>query len=256
MSGAIAMMGKHATPLSRRLERYYRISPTEARKLDEVEHLEVREHSRRDILADGARNESFIVVQSGWAYRYRMTRENKRQILNFLVPGDIVNPDAIAVFRTDHCIRTLTDVTYRCIRKESLSRLLLDCPAVTAALWWCNAQEKGMLQAQIVRLGRQSAVQRVGHMLLELHRRLSLVQEVELESNSFLLPLTQTDLADALGLSSVHVSRVLTELRKERLLRRVANSIELLRPKELAQKSGFDLSHLHLDSSFANSVWN
>ena len=243
------------TPLRRRLECSYKISAADGRKLDDVEHSEVQVRREADILDCGARNEAFIVIERGWACRYRITAARTRQILNFLLPGDIVNPDAVAVARTDHGIRSLTDVTYRSIERESMARLLLESPALIAALWWSNAQEKGMLQAQIVRLGRQSAIQRVGSILMELHRRLRLVREIDAEDTSFLLPLTQKDVADALGLSSVHVSRVLTELRKARLIRRSADRIELLNPKELAAMSDFDLRHLHLDSSLVDSLW-
>jgi CRP-like cAMP-binding protein len=248
--------GDICSPLRRRLERYYRMPARDGRRLDGVQHRGARIDAEEDILSRGARNESFIVIEDGWSYRYRVTRKDKRQILNFLVPGDIVNPDSVAVSRTDHGIRSLTSLTYRVVERDHMGSLLRDCPSIVAALWWSNAQEKGMLQAQIVRLGRQSAIQRIGNLLLELHRRLSLVQELDHETMSFVLPLTQKDLADALGLSSVHVSRVLSELRRRRLLRRNANSVEILAPHELAEQCEFDVEHLHLDSSVSDSFWD
>lgn len=256
MSTATPIIGTSPTPLRRRLERYYNISARDGMMLDDIDHLEMRLDSREDVLARGARNDGFLVVQSGWACRYRMTQPNKRQILNFLLPGDIVNPDSVAVSRTDHGIRTLTAVTCRCIQRAAMRRLLRTCPSIIAALWWSNAQEKGVLQAQIVRLGRQSAIKRVGNILLELHRRLLLVQLATEHQGSFALPLTQRDIGDALGLSSVHVSRVLTELRRRRLIRRAADRIQLLNPRELAAQSDFELDYLHLDSQIGDSLWS
>ncbi len=255
MSSATPLRGSSPTPLRRRLERYYRISVRDGKRLDELEHREIRLNRQEDILERGTRNDSFIVLQRGWACRYRATRDNKRQILNFLVPGDIVNPDSVAVSRADHGIRSISEVTYRRIEKEPMGKMLRECPSVIAALWWSNAQEKGMLQAQIVRLGRQRAIQRVGSLVLELHRRLSLIQDGDESSDRFVLPLTQTDIGDALGLSSVHVSRVLTELRKRRLLRRDAMSVQLLKPQELAELCDFDVDYLHLDSNLKDSFW-
>jgi CRP-like cAMP-binding protein len=255
VSTATPLEGNDPTPLRVRLERYYRITRADGEKLDQLEHREASVTRGEHILAHEARNEHFLVMQEGWAYRYLVTKAGARQILEFLVAGDIINPDSAAVKRTDHAICALTTVTIRCIEKERMGSFLRDCPSILAAMWWSNAQEKGLLQAQIVRIGRQNALQRIGHMLLELHCRLLLVGKAA-GPNTFALPLTQREIGDALGLSSVHVSRVLMELRKRQLVRLSGNSVELLEPEELAEACDYNSRHLHLDSRLADSFWS
>ena len=245
---------QHPTPLRARLEKYYQIPPEAGRLLDRAEHEVVEVAADSLVIKRSERNTCFLAVESGWLFRYRQSQDGSRQVVNFILPGDLINPDAAVVTSMDHEVRTLTDVTLRRIEKQTMGRLLKSAPSLIAGLWWTSVQEKGMLRAHVVRLGRERAVVRVGSLLLELHHRL-LTVESAIDQNCYCLPLTQRELADALGLSSVHVSRVFSELRKLRLIRTRRGEVELIDREKLVAFTSFDPAPFHLLSSAAESLF-
>lgn len=245
---------QHPTPLRARLEKCYQIPPEAGRLLDRVEHEVVEIAADSVVINRSERNTRFLAVESGWLYRYRQSQDGSRQVVTFILPGDLINPDAAVVTSMDYGVRTLTDVTLRKIEKQTMGRLLESAPTLIAGLWWTSVQEKGMLQAQVVRLGRERAVVRVGSLLLELHHRLLMVESA-IDQSCYCLPLTQRELADALGLSSVHVSRVFSDLRKQRLIRTRRGEVELIDRDKLVEFTTFDPAYFHLESSAAESLF-
>lgn len=175
------------------------------------------------------------VIVSGWACRQRLLPDGRRQVFGFLLPGDTISLDDGPGPLSSTWTICVTKVGYA--ECEGLRRLLLERPdyrpTLTRALRRLMAQEEARLLDHIVRLGRHTAFERVGHMLLELHDRLRQVGMAE--GSSFSMPLTQETLADALGLSVVHVNRVLQQLKREGLIELRAGRATLLQPELLAQ---------------------
>ena len=163
--------------------------------------------ARRDMLAEGQEITETLLILSGWAARVRLLPDGRRQILNFLLPGNLIGLCDHARPVASSTILAITDVDTCIAPAASVS------PSLGRAYAMSRALEEAHLLAQITRLGRLNAQQKVGDLLLELLDRLELAG---LAANGrYLMPLTQETLADALGLTSVHVNRTLQALRRE-----------------------------------------
>jgi CRP-like cAMP-binding protein len=171
------------------------------------------------------------LIVSGWACRQRLLRDGRRQILGFLLPGDLVALGAVASPISEASTVALT-------RLETI-----EMPDLAAAGAWPGsslaklfhlspAAEERRLIEHLVRLGRRTAYERVGHLLLELGERLQAVGMAD--GGRFPLPVTQEVLADALGLSVVHVNRILQQLRREGLIETQGGYVRLPSPRALA----------------------
>lgn len=237
------------SPFASRVSRNYQVDDSD---LEVFEHMDFRQAEFKAgdaILERGAELKQVVLLVSGWAIRCRYTPEGLRQIVHILLPGDIVTPSVFVAKRTDHGISALSDVVARIVEPREMQRVFNEAKTLAAAFWWVAEQEHGMLREQIVRLGRRSALQRIPHLFLELHRRLFLVGQATAES--FILPLTQMDIADTLGLSNVHVNRTLKKLVSGGYIAYEGPVIHIHDSSRLAELCDFDLAHLHLDSTVA-----
>lgn len=239
------------TPLATRLSQFFGLDPEDVAKLDALPFRQRAHDAGEQILGRGDRIEGMFLMISGWAARVRYTPEGSRQIIHILLPGDLVTDDVFVTRRIDHEFISLTKIVVRLINPDDFHDLFLKAPTMLAALWWAGAQEDGMLREQIVRLGRRSAIQRTCHLLLELHRRLLMVHQATDES--FILPITQIEISDVLGLSIVHVNRTLKKLDDAGLIERRKSLMRLLDRESLAQLCDFDVAHFHLDSTLRQS---
>jgi len=169
-----------------------------------------------DILAEGDAPRSAFVLRDGMACRYRILADGPRQILTFLIPGDFVCLHAFLLKSIDHFIGTIGPTRLARIDRESVIDIVTKHPRIRAALWWSARQEDAMLRERIVAPGRRSARGRVAYLLCELAWRQRAVGMIE--GNAIRLPLTQTELADAPGLTPVSVNRILQAFRRELLI--------------------------------------
>ena len=235
------------SPLATRLQRYYELESADLALLDGLQHESATFSAGSYILERGDEMKHLIILNSGWAVRTRYTINGTRQIIHILLPGDVVTPDVFVVKKTDHAISALTDVELRYVKPREMQRLFGESRSLAAAFWWMSEQEGGMMREQIVRLGRRSALERVPHLFLELHRRLYMVGQASEEV--FILPLTQNDIGDTLGLSNVHVNRTLRKLESDGFIKYEGSVIQIPDSRRLAELCDFDFDHLHLDST-------
>ena len=185
-----------------------------------------------------------FLIHEGWALRFRSFPDGRRQIINFLLPGDAFGLGSLVLSRPDHNVAAITPVTLSPIAPEALMAMIREQPRVGAAFLWSAAQEEAVLREHIVSIGRRTAYERVAHLLLELMHRL---EQVDRASNgSFGVPLTQPLLADALGLSVVHVNRTLRRLQNDGLIAVRSRHIAILDYDALQRVCGFQLGYLHL----------
>lgn len=168
------------------------------------------------VVIEGEAYQKPFVVRHGWAFRFKTLSDGRRQILNFVLPGDFVGLFSPLFEAADHSVTALTDLELHPIEPSLLVDTLGKCPRLGAALAWAAGRDEAILSEQVVRVGRRSAYERTGHIIVELLHRLRLVGEAD--QRSFELPLTQEVLADTLGLSIVHVNRTLRRLRENGLL--------------------------------------
>ena len=195
---------------------------------------------------EGDQPEHCCLVIDGFAVRSKTTDAGKRQILSVHIPGDIPDLQSLHLNVMDHDLKTLSGCSVGFIPHEPLRTLIRARPMVAEALWRDTLVDAAIFREWIVNVGRRSANQRLAHFLLEMRRRLEVVG---LASNGhFQLPMTQLDLADALGLTPVHINRVIQSLRRGNLLELRKYVFTLGDADDLMKLGQFDDRYLHQSS--------
>jgi CRP-like cAMP-binding protein len=205
-----------------------------------------------DIVGEGEMPPSPFVLMDGMAYRYRLLREGKRQILTFLIAGDIFDLHGFLFTAMDHSVATLVPTRVAPISRDAVIGLFAQHPRIGAALWWSAMQQEAIQRERIVALGRRDAHGRVAYLLCELVARQRAVGLNE--DHAITLPLTQPELADTLGLTSVHVNRVLQMFRRNGLITLERGRLVLRDVSRLEQVADFHEYYLHLGGASAEVV--
>lgn len=165
-----------------------------------------------DIIHPGQEDAELYTLFSGWAFRYKSLPDGRRQILNFLLPGDLVGLQASLLSAAQHGIEALTDVELCVFPRRRTYELFARMPALAYELAWLGSREESLIDENLTSVGQRNAQERIAALVISLYRRaeaLGLVAE-----NGFAFPLTQQQLADALGLSLVHTSKTWARLRR------------------------------------------
>lgn len=182
------------------------------------------------------------VVRDGWAMRYKMLSDGRRQILNFVLPGDFIGLYGSLIDTADHSVETLTRLQTFAFAPQRILEVFGKCPRLGAAIAWTAGREEAILAEQVVRIGRRSAFERTAHLFLELLKRLQLVGLAG--QHSFEMPLSQDVLADALGLSMLHVNRTLRRLRHGGLVRVVDKRLIIDDVAQLERIADFSANYI------------
>lgn len=182
------------------------------------------------------------LVLEGWACRYKILTDGRRQITSFVLPGDLTGVRACLFGVSDFEAEALTDCRVAVIEGKDIAALFSDAPKLAAAITWASAREEAILAEHVVSLGRRTAKERMAHLFLELYSRLESVGSVD--RMAYGLPITQEMIADCLGLSIVHVNRTLKSMRQEGLLDYFNGYVILREPKRLKAICGYDDDHL------------
>src|SRR5262249_21763703 len=169
-----------------------------------------------ELVCEGDRPDRVLMILSGWLTRYKTLEDGRRQIVNFLLPGDTCDPQIYLLQQMDHSIGTLTPVAYAEIEPSRFEGLLAADKSLAEAFRIEALVSSAIQREWAINLGRRVALERVAHLLCEIFERLRTVGL--LEGNSCPFPVTQMDLADATGLSVVHVNRTIQELRASDLI--------------------------------------
>ncbi|MDF1720150.1 MAG: Crp/Fnr family transcriptional regulator [Minwuia sp.] len=188
---------------------------------------------------------SAYVIERGWSFRQRLLKDGRRQVMNFLVPGDAIGFAAAFFAHADHTVITMTEVRYARIDPDRLMQVIAGSPRLGATLFWSTALEESVLREHIVSLGQRTAREHMAHLLVELAERVRKGGMPEAEAQ--LLPVTQILLADVLGISPVHTNRTIRQLVREGVIETSARGIALLDEPRLRQMSDFDEQFLHED---------
>ena len=198
----------------------------------------------QDLMRQGERPENVRILLSGWACRYKVLDDGRRQICGFLIPGDMCDLHVSLLNHMDHNIGLLARARVATVPAAEMHALMERHRRVERALWCASLADEAILREWLVSAGRRDAFARVGHRLCEIRTRLGEVGLVD-RNGEFDLPLSQEELADSLGLSSVHVNRTLTRLRGEGLIEQKRRRMRLSQPERLADLCGFDPAYLH-----------
>ncbi|MBV8166236.1 MAG: Crp/Fnr family transcriptional regulator [Alphaproteobacteria bacterium] len=171
---------------------------------------------RTELLALGHAAEQAVLVESGWGMRTSDVGYGRRQILSFVLPGDIVGLDAVVLGHSSSVVSAITSMTCSRVRWDSLEQTIHAHPDLRRALLSMVAEEYALLSDRLASVGRRSAFVRLARLLVELALRIRFVMQDA--TAQLVLPLTQPMLADAAGLSGVHVNRTFKKLRAARLI--------------------------------------
>lgn len=232
-------------PLARKLSLFAPLSETDHALLNSIAGPEQHIPADVDLIQVGQKPRPVFVLLEGMAMRYRSLPDGGQQIITLLLPGDLCNAHVFLLNKMDHSIGTITPVRVASISRDTLMNVFANHPRISAALWWSSLQEEAMLRERIVSLGRRNAHGRIAYLLCELFWR---YQAIGLSNgDTFQLPLTQAELGDTLGLTPVHVNRILKEFRQRRLIAMRLKVIELIDIGGLQYIAGFDKTYLHLD---------
>lgn len=234
-----------ADMLIRKLGSIARLSDEERRA---VMHLPMTVRplpSGHDIVCEHDRPMQCCLILDGWASRYQLLAEGRRQIFSFHIPGDIPDLQSLHLRVMDHSMCALTPVTLAFIPHEAIRDLTSGHPGIAATLWRDTLVDGAIFREWMVGMGRRSACQAVAHLFCEMYVKLEAVGLAE--NHRYKLPVTQVAIADALGLSNVHVNRVLRQLREEDLVELRNGWLNILNWSELTKISEFDPLYLHVD---------
>ncbi|MCQ8184099.1 Crp/Fnr family transcriptional regulator [Parvularcula maris] len=251
-------MSLKSEPLFRRLSHYSSLDAELNQHLEGVFTSPRRFEPGETVVERGDEAAEAFVVTEGWASRSIDLHDGRKQVVNFMLPGDMFDLQVFVGQKADHTVTALTELEVAAISPQQFMGLFRADNALGSSIWWSTVQEESILREQIVRNGRRSARERVAHLLLELHARLAIIGDAE--PDSFQMPIGQMHVADALGLSYVHVSRVFSFLEKSNLISRARSEVVFRNREALEELADFSTLYLHLDAenvrlpSFANGV--
>lgn len=229
--------------LAKKLQGFATLSDRDMAMLDAACGNTRTVQARHDLIREGDKPGPVIVVLEGWACRYKLLPDGSRQIMAFLMPGDFCDLHIETLEEMDHSIGTLTTCRITTISREKMDGMLGAMPNLTRAFWRAQLVDESVLRAWIVSMGRRNSLKRVAHLMLELYARMRNIGLTDDDTCG--MPLSQTVLADALGLTPVHINRVLRILRERKVMALGSSTLTLLNAAELVAIAGFDENYLH-----------
>ena len=202
--------------------------------------------ARQDIVRTGDKPLQCCLVVAGFAFRYKLIGDGRRQILNFHVPGDIPDLQSLHLAVMDHNLAALTPLTAGFIAHDAVHDLNARFPCLAGALWRDTLADAAVLRERIVSIGQRDGLSRTAHFLCEMFHRLAAVGLAA--DRAMALPITQVEIADALGMSFVHINRMLRELRERRLVTLQGQKVMVENWAELEAVADFDAAYLHREA--------
>lgn len=238
-------------PMARKLERRARLAEEDRAALVALPYHVRRASAGAHLIRDGDRPEHCALLLSGFAFRHKITGEGGRQVLALHLAGDFVDLQNSLLAVSDHNVQMLTDGDVAVVPREAIKDLALERPAVGVAMWIDTLVDSAIFREWVVNVGRRDARTRIAHMLCEFSLRLEAAGLAR--DHRYELPMTQEQLADAVGLTSVHVNRVLKQLGEEGLISRNKRSIVIEDWQRMREAGDFNERYLHHDAPGAQA---
>lgn len=206
----------------------------DAEELEFVSHFkrgELAVDAGATILVEGSHSAHLFTVLSGWAFRYKVLEDGRRQILNYVMPGDLLGLQGTIMGEMQHSVEALSPVTLCVFERDKLMTLYNRHASLAFDLTWIAAQEERILDEHLLSIGRRSALERAAYLLAYLHQR---ARALELFDGRSFLTVTQQHIADTLGLSIVHTNKTLKKLSERGLIRWQERGCDVLDGQGLA----------------------
>jgi CRP-like cAMP-binding protein len=226
------------TPFVRKLEYGAGLTDQDRQTLEQALR-DVRQFKpRHDLIRENDSPENVHVILEGFACRYKRLLDGGRQIMAYLVPGDCCDLHVSILSRIDHTIGTLTACKVALLPHTVIDDLMSQSRSITRALWWATLVDAGTTREWLINMSRRPADKRLAHLLCELLVRLQVVGLAT--DNSFVLPLTQRQIADTLAMTGVHLNRIVRQLRLEGLITLKGHTITIPDVERLNHFSDFN----------------
>jgi CRP-like cAMP-binding protein len=236
-------------PMLLKFERRGRLGDDDRKALLALPHNVRRVAAGAHIIRDGDKPDFCSVLLSGFAFRHKITGEGGRQVIAIHMEGDCVDLQNSLLSVSDHNVQMLTEGDVAFIARDAIRELALSRPAVGMAMWTDTLIDSAIFREWVVNVGRRDARARIAHMLCEFSLRLEAAGLAK--DHRYELPMTQEQLADSVGLTSVHVNRVLRQLGEEGLISRQKRAIVIEDWSRMRAAGDFNERYLHHDAAAA-----
>ena len=229
--------------LALKLNTFVALSRAELACIAEIQANPLKLRRGKQLTHEGDSRHKAFVLQQGWACSFKLLPNGSRQIISFPIAGDIIGLRSVLLRTADHSFSAITDAIVSAVEAAHVLQCVTEFPRLGAALLWAASRDEAMVVEHLVSIGRRSAIERTAHFFMELAERLSLIgQATETE---FECPLSQFVIADALGLTAIHVNRVLRELRERGLLAVRKKTVKIQDLSGLRKLAGFQGGYLN-----------
>ena len=190
-----------------------------------------------ELIRAGDTSPRLYTLYRGWAFRHKSLSDGRRQILNFLLPGDLIGIQPNLLDAASHAVETLTEAEFCVFSRRRIWELYAHYPELAFDITWLTAHEEGMVDDNLLSVGRRTAAERIAALLMQLYKRAQALNLVEEDGLS--LPITQQHIADAVGISLVHTNKTLRRLARTGLFRFERARLELVNPHALARLADY-----------------
>lgn len=230
-------------PMLRKLQLWMRLDEGDQKAILSLPYTLRKLGPQQYIVRDGERPVHSCLLLSGFAYRHKLTGEGGRQIMSIHMKGDVVDLQNSLLRRSDHNVQALTKIEVALMPVEAIQDLAFKRPMVGKAMWFETLVDASIFREWTLNVGRRPGRARTAHLLCEFALRLEVAGLGE--QCDYELPMTQDQLADALGLTPVHVNRTLKSLERDGLIERKQRSVKIASWQNLAAAGDFDSNYLH-----------
>jgi CRP-like cAMP-binding protein len=236
-------------PLLKKLSRFATFDRDEAHAIEALFGTPFVVEPRTDLVRETDPTNSVVFLLEGMACRNKVLQDGGRQILGLVMPGDCCDPGVSALEQRDHAVSTLcSSATLVRVHDAALEHALIGSRKLRHAFNWAGLTEGAISREWIANVGHRSALERIAHLFCEIYHRLDAIGLAH--DRNFRLPMTQTDLGEAIGTSAVHVNRTLQELRARNLIAFGDKLVTILDFAALEALAGFDPTYLHLSACY------
>ena len=232
-------------PLTMKLEQFTRFDQQERERLNALMSYPTKSFARGEtMIAEGEKVTDIHLVLTGLAARSKLLADGSRQIMAFLIPGDLCDVEVFVLEAIDHDIVAMAESTCVLVPADVMEELLTQSSNITRAMWWSTMTDSAILREWIVDHGSRDARERIAHLFYEMLVRYRVVGETADDAIPF--PITQEELAEATGMTPVHVNRILSQFRSEGLVEIKGRVLTVLDPPRLREAAQYDPRYLHL----------
>jgi len=208
------------------------VSAEQLATINEIKKQHIVMPAGAGIIRPGEESPLLYTLYSGWAFRFKTLPDGRRQILNFLLPGDLLGLQAAMFDAAQHGIEALTEVQLCVLPRRDVWQLFGTMPGLAYDVTWLGAREESIVDENLASVGRRTAAERVAALIVSLYKRAKLLGLVD-PGDSFDFPPTQQHIADALGLSLVHTNKTLAKLRRMGMFKSTNGTLTLVNPRVL-----------------------